>query len=307
MKYVFAWMVCLLLITTIFLFPTNYAVISTGEFISVTEVLQPQLSQANISIPTVNIYTQNNKQINANTLNAFIAKIHPDQTLTPINDLISQEQNLQRLLSQEEFAADIIPFVVALNTVNQPFWLRGEGVIALADHKQTGLQRNDLILGANGKAIHTLDELVQREYIDKRLAMVVLRGQEQLVISDVDISDAPLTTYNPTLHTNIAVNLKAQREYVGRSADLAIALYMHELITGKHSTCSVAATGTLQPDGTINEVLEIDTKIRTASTHKADYIIIPKGNNSSQETHEIPVFQAATFTQALEILHEQQC
>ena len=306
MKYAVIFLLCLALISAVFLLPTGYVVVSEGEFISVTQVLQPQLPNANIFIPTVYVYTQKNHQIKANTLNALVATMHPQQTLTLHEDFLSQEQDVQRILSQEEFAADIIPFIVALNKHNQPFWLRGEGVIALADHQLTGLKRNDLILGANGKAIYTLNELLQREYLDEQLTLVVLREEQQLVIADADITNAPLTTYNPTLHTNIAVNLQAQRAYVGRSADLAIALYMHELITAEHTTCNVAATGTLQPDGTINEVLEIETKIRTASNHQANYIIIPRANNH-QETHEIPVYRASTYQEAINILQEQEC
>lgn len=233
------------------------------------------------------------------------ARLNPEEKITSTKKYRAQASYYE-ILAQEESQARIIPLVVALNQVNQSYWIDGEGVYVLRAQNSSRLQEADIIVAANGQAVHNLQELTRIDYLEEELNLILLRDNKQETIRDADIQQEIFVTHNPTLHSSTLLQISDNRPYMGRSADLSTALSAYEILTDPLTNCTVAATGTLEPDGDINEVLQVHTKIMRSQ--ELDAILIPQKNYEElDQTYEHTIIPVQNFQQAIQEIRAITC
>lgn len=303
------------IIAALYFLPTGYVVTTPGNLYPAASLLDPETKDSSILIATQ--YTRGRiitwpgvSPVDANAFMVATAVVLPSDALTPTSRLLGNEtRTLGELLSQTELEAGIVPIVVALRAVDQPFWITGDGVRVLQDHP-SGLRRGDIIVGANGRGVSRIEELEQRRYLDGRAAIIVWRDGAQFALRDPDLDDALLATNNPVLRTSTPLSVRRPLPFFGRSADLGLALQAYTLVAEPLAPgCTVAATGTLRPDGTVDAVLEAHSKLYTARGSDVDVFLIPEANRDDFDAADWPftVRTVSSFREAVEILSGMEC
>jgi len=177
------------------------------------------------------------------------------------------------------------------------------------------LERNDVIVGIDGRAVSTSGDAVAA--IRARAPGDTIRMQTRRNGGPPTEVEAVLGRSDegkPLLGVRLSTKIKLPFEItidsgrvVGPSAGLAYALELLDLLTPGELTggSSVAATGELQPDGTVGAIGGVAQKTVTVRRAGAKVFLVPKANEAEARAHagsHLQVLGVGSFAEAIQAL-----
>ncbi|MGZ8697452.1 MAG: PDZ domain-containing protein [Gaiellaceae bacterium] len=262
----------------------------------------------------------------ASLLESLVSFVRPDGS-----DMIDRTQIVQPGISdQERVKLDLatmkvsqeVASVVALRQLGYRVPIRNGGIRVVAvtkgSHAAGVLQAGDVIVAANGKPVRTRTDLAAVSAHLKpgdKVKIVVRRGGKKLTFSIRTIADSqepkraiigvlPIQALSVHLPFPIKFNL---RKVGGPSAGLAFAL---ELLEKKGRDVDhgykVAATGEIQPDGSVTRIGGIKQKTIGARKSHVDVFLVPVDGDNARDAkryaRELRIIPVKSFQQALQAL-----
>ncbi len=163
-------------------------------------------------------------------------------------------------------------------------------IITLFEGMGSALKVQDQVLSVDNHTFDTVDGY--RDYLQTKnendiVDVKIIRNKKEKVVKAklyknedrivLGVGLMYVTEYN----TNPKVNIKFKRDESGSSGGLITTLEIYNQLTKKDLTkgYKIAGTGTIEQDGTIGEIGGIQYKVLGASKDKADYFLVPAGDN----------------------------
>jgi PDZ domain-containing protein len=210
---------------------------------------------------------------------------------------------------------------VALRALGYKVAIRQNGVRVALVYRRTNangrLRPGDVIVAADGKPVRSIADLhaiIARHRVGDVVPIVFLRNGVRHSVRIKTTAD-PLDPKRaiigigpqPAIQLRTPFKIKFDLGNVGGpSAGLAFALQILEAsgrdVDHGHK---VAATGTINPDGSVGEVGGIKQKVIGAESPKLDVFLVPAGDNyreARKYAHGLRVIPVKTFQQALHTL-----
>lgn len=163
-------------------------------------------------------------------------------------------------------------------------------VITTFKEYNTPLKVQDEILSIDGHTYKTVEEYksyMQTKTTNDELEVRVRRkNKEQIIKTKLHDSNGTLVLgvalqYVKKYDETPKVDIEFKPSESGPSGGLITTLEIYNQLTKKDLTngLKIAGTGTIEPDGTIGEIGGVEHKILGAEQDKADYFLVPSGNN----------------------------
>ncbi len=191
-------------------------------------------------------------------------------------------------------------------------------IYVTAVDKDSVLKAKDQILSIDGKKPNTIKEcqdLLSTYKKNDTVSVEVKRGKSKKVI-DVTLKELDgrpilgvlLESY-ATYKTEPEVEFKFKSYESGPSAGLVTTLEIYNQLTKKDLTKSlkIAGTGTIEEDGSIGEIGGVEFKIKGAVKNKMDIFLVPAGDNykeakkvAKSENLKIKIISVKNIEDALE-------
>ena len=246
------------------------------------------------------------------------ADLYPASAINPpgVNDQRRRTLDLQDMKLSQQVAA-----AVALKAAGKKVVLRPVGVriVAVELHAPATnkLEPDDVIVAVDGKRVRDPRELLavmMKHKIGDTVKFTVHRGNQTLVESLKTVSShepkprpiigvIPETAYD--IHLPISVRINAG-QVGGPSAGFAFALdVLEELGRDVAHGNKIAATGEINPDGSIGPIGGIKQKTIGAREAHVDAFVVPAGDNARQArkyADGLRIIPVETFPQALRAL-----
>jgi Lon-like protease len=210
---------------------------------------------------------------------------------------------------------------VALRALGYPVRIQQEGVrVALVfgqTHAAGKLQPGDVIVAADGKPVRTsldLHKILARYKVGRVVSLTFVRDGKRHHVKVATSADPFDNTRaivgfqpQPALHLRAPFRVKFDLAGVGGpSAGLAFALQiLEERGRNVDHGYKVAATGVINPDGTVGEIGGVKQKTFGARQAHVDVFLVPAGDNyreASRYAHGLRLIPVKTFQQALRAL-----
>jgi PDZ domain-containing protein len=262
----------------------------------------------------------------ASLLESFVSIVRPegsdliDRTQIRQPGISEQERNQLDLASMK--VSQEVASVVALRQLGYRVPIRPDGVRVVAvtagSHAAGVVRPADVIVAANGKPVRTRTDLAAvsgRLKPGETIKIVVQRGAKKLTFSIRTIADSqdpkraiigvlPIQALHVQLPFPIKFNL---HKVGGPSAGLAFAL---ELMEKKGRDVDhgykIAATGEIQPDGSVTQIGGIKQKTIGARKSHVDVFLVPvdgdNARNAKRYAHGLRIIPVKSFQQALQAL-----
>jgi PDZ domain-containing protein len=247
------------------------------------------------------------------------ADLYPANAVDPpgVNDQLRRQLDLQDMKLSQQVAA-----AVALRAAGKKVVMRSVGVRVTAVGPGLPafgkLEPDDVIVGVDGRPVHTVSDLLARmgaHPIGHVVALTIRRGTQTLVEKMKTVGAGtgedrrPIVGIAPEqaldIHLPLAVRIDAG-SVGGPSAGVAFALdVMEELGRDVLHGQKVAATGEINADGTIGPIGGIKQKTIGAREAHVDAFLVPAGENAreaSKYAHGLRIIPVDTFPQALRAL-----
>jgi PDZ domain-containing protein len=246
------------------------------------------------------------------------ASLVPATSLVPpgTNDRAMEQAQLREMTRSQQIAA-----AVALRQLGYHVVARPNGVIVdtvFADTHAVGkLIPTDVIVSVDGKPVRTvagLHEVLGRLKIGAVVRLGVQRGNRRILVSvrtvaSPDRVPRPIVGFLPDQSVDIQLPISVHidvRGVGGPSAGLAFALQvMEELGRNVDRGYRVAATGQIEPDGSVTAIGGVKQKTFGVREAKADVFLVPAGDNATEAkryAHGLRIVPVKTFQQALHAL-----
>jgi PDZ domain-containing protein len=233
---------------------------------------------------------------------------------------VSDQQRLQAdrfdmTLSQQVASA------VALRALGYNVRIESRGVrVALVygqTHAAGKLKPGDVIVGADGKRVRTtfdLHEILDRHKVGDVVPLAFVRSgklHHVRIETSADPSDSTRAIVGfapqPALQLKTPFKIKFDLGDVGGpSAGLAFALQiLEERGVDVDHGYKVAATGLINPDGSVGEIGGVEQKTFGARQAHVDVFLVPAGDNyreARKYAHGLRIIPVKTFQQALHVL-----
>lgn len=260
----------------------------------------------------------------ASLLEAAFPGLHTGASLVPGSDIVppgvsdaqQQQADLRQMAMSQKIAA-----AVALRTLGYKVTANATGV--MVDGVATGsdaagkLLQTDVIVSLNGSRVRTVAQLhaaLGRLKVGDVARVGVRRGNRLLTV-DVRTTSTRAAPHFPALgifveqatsiHLPISVRIDAGN-VGGPSAGLPFALeVLAELGRNVDRGYRVAATGQLEPDGTVVPIGGVEQKTYGARMAKVDLFLVPAGDNyrtARRYAHGLRIVPVHSFQQALHAL-----
>lgn len=193
-------------------------------------------------------------------------------------------------------------------------------IVTLADYKNT-LEIGDQILMIDGKTFDGLDEcqkIIEQVDTDKVSVKVLRHGKEVDLVCNLyqennkKILGVALQALN-TYQTDPKVSFDFEHNESGPSAGLITTLSIYDQLTKSDLThhLAIAGTGTIEADGSIGSIGEVEYKLLGAVDADADLFLVPAGENyrdcmrlKEKENLDIKLISVATIEEAIEKLEK---
>lgn len=232
-------------------------------------------------------------QRDATPFGLLLAAAVEDQKVIARRDLLGGvrrdlyfERQRQVFLSSTERA-----MVVALKAAGLPVELRGSGVVVVEIVPESPaegvLRAGDVITRVNGEPVRTDAALIDTIDGTARLRLEVLRDGRtfsetvQPQVREIDGQRRPLigvriTTHEPEVELPLSVDVASGR-VGGPSAGLMISLAVYDLVddTDLAAGRRIAGTGTLDLDGRVGRIDNIELKVPAALAQGAQVFVVP--------------------------------
>jgi Lon-like protease len=247
------------------------------------------------------------------------ADLYPAQAVDPpgVNQRLRRTLDLQDMRRSQQIAA-----AVALRAAGKKVVLRGVGArIAFVQQGLPAfgkLEPGDVVVAIDGRPVHTLHDVFVRmtsHRIGDVVAFSVRRDKQSLlermktIGAGTGASRRPIVgvSLEPALdiHLPLAVSIDAGN-VGGPSAGLAFTLeVLEELGRDVVHGHRIAATGEINPDGSIGPVGGLKQKTIGAREAHVDAFLVPAGDNASEARKHaagLRIIPVKTFPQALRSL-----
>ena len=246
------------------------------------------------------------------------ASIVPAAALVPpgTNDRAMEQAQLREMTRSQQIAA-----AVALRELGYHVVARPNGVIVdtvFADTHAAGkLIPTDVIISVDGKPVRTvaaLHQALSRLKIGAVVRLGVRRGDRRIIVNvrtvaSPDRTPRAIVGFVPDQSVDIRLPIKVHidvRGVGGPSAGLAFALQvMEELGRKVDRGYRVAATGQIEPDGSVTSIGGVKQKTFGVREAKADVFLVPAGDNATEAkryAHGLRIVPVKSFQQALHAL-----
>ncbi len=203
------------------------------------------------------------------------------------------------------FDADLVTEVVVVDVVQGG---PSDGVLEIGD----------VITHVEGRPIRAAEELqsaVQAQRVGDTLTVTVAAGGQQaeraVRLGAVEGFDGPrlgvaIHTAVDELRLPFEIRLTGNTRIGGPSAGLMIGLTVYDLLADEDLVGGrvVVGTGTLDADGSVGAVGGVPEKIRAASTHGADVILVPAAQLEQARSvpTDIPIVGVSSLDEAIDAL-----
>jgi PDZ domain-containing protein len=246
------------------------------------------------------------------------ASLVPAVSLVPpgTNDRAMEQAQLREMSRSQQIAA-----AVALRQLGYHVVARPNGVIVdtvFADTHAVGkLIPTDVIVSVNGTPVRTvagLRRLLGRVKIGAVVRLGVRRGSRRIVVhvqtvASPDRIPRPIVGFLPDQSVAISLPIRVHIDVSGvggPSAGLAFALQvMEELGRNVDRGYRIAATGQIEPDGTVTSIGGVKQKTFGVREANVDVFLVPAGDNAKEAkryAHGLRIVPVKTFQQALHAL-----
>lgn len=320
-KYEYKYLMCLFLILMICFIPVNYYIIVGGgisDISSRVEVVNGYKSKGSLNISYVS-------ELSGSAATYALSYILPGAKRVSIEDYkytdteSEEDINFRNTFDLEQ--ANSIATVVAYEKANKDITITGEHTYVIAvspSTKDCTLKVGDEVLEINGTKI---DNKKYSDYLnsldlsagDKVKFKIIRNGKEQEVETPLYNLDGRLVVgilmdYIKDFKTNPKVNIKFNDRESGPSGGLMTTLSIYNQLVKKDITkgLKIAGTGTIDYDGNIGPIGEIEYKLMGAVKGGADVFIAPTGKNykaavkeAKKEHYKIKIIEAVNFDDVL--------
>ncbi len=246
------------------------------------------------------------------------ADLVPEQALVPPGSNFGERrrQNLQQMDRSQQIAA-----AVALRELGYEIEAEPEGALVVGvagDAPAAGkIEPTDVILGVDGKAVSTPDDL--RRLIGTRKpgekVRLRVRRDDATQVIEVGTIASPAEAGRPIVgiqveqFADIELPIDVEIDLAGvggPSAGLAFALdIVEELRGGVDRGLEVAATGEIELDGDVLPIGGVKQKVIGARRTGADVFLVPAGDNAAEARRhagDLRIIPVESFGQALRAL-----
>ena len=194
-------------------------------------------------------------------------------------------------------------------------------VIVTLDGYDNPLEVGDEIVKVNGKECASLED-VQEELLKvqgSEVSITVIRDGEEQVLTcklyeeeDRKLLGVALQVVS-TYDVDPDVEFHFEANESGPSAGLITTLSIYDQLTKKDLTkkLNIAGTGTIEADGSIGEIGEVEYKLLGAVRGGADVFLVPAGDNyktckkvAKEDNLDIEIIPVKTIEEAIEKLEE---
>ena len=239
---------------------------------------------------------------------------HEDITPPGITDKERIEADRQAMKLSQQIAS-----AVALRELGYKVQIKLDGVrvaqVATTSDAKGKLEPGDVILAVDGKRVYTTSQLrdvVRRHRVGEVLHVGVRRDGRRLELEIRTTRDQPsgrpilgiLAEVSPALAVHLPVKIKFNLGNVGGpSAGLAFALQiLEERGRNIDHGYRVAATGVIEPDGSVGAIGGVKQKTIGARKAHVDVFLVPAGDNYREATKYadgLRIIPVKSFQQAL--------
>lgn len=289
-KHNYKFIILMIFIIFMFYYETPYIIYKSGGTINLdkrVEIDKEYTQKGSISMS----YVTAMKGSPAFVLLSFVM---PDWDLNRISDVSSIGSYDETLEVGKEYLSEGIDnaIISAFNESNYKINIIKENikVIYLSDKADTDLKVGDILLKIDDKDIDNFKKV--REYInslkenDEVKILVKNKGKEYIrsarIYQDEDntlkIGVAFHTTYEYETEIPVKVNMKNNES--GSSGGLMMSLAIYNALTEEDITkgLKIVGTGSINADGTVDEIGGVKYKVLAASKAKADVFFCPENN-----------------------------
>lgn len=290
-KEEYKFIICLLLLFIIFVYPLNYYIIiggGTSDVSSRIKVEDNYNSKGSFNISYV-------EELKGTVITYLLSYIIPSWEREDAN---LYKYDKKESIEDIEFRSDLDLTYSNSNATYWAYTLASKDikktdskiyVIAVFEKFKTDLKIGDQILSINGNTYDSVDEykeymqtLNENDYVnvkilrnnkEKEIKSKLYKYQDKLILG---IGLQLVNEYE----TDPKVNIKFKGEESGPSGGLITALEIYNQLTKKDLTkgLKIAGTGTIELDGTIGEIGGVEYKLLGASHDNTDVFLVPEGN-----------------------------
>lgn len=185
------------------------------------------------------------------------------------------------------------------------------------------LQPGDIIIGLDGKEVHTsnhLVELLREKSVGEKVQVNIKREKEikTFEVTTTGLEDFPqvpalgiiISPVTPRFEFPVAIKIKTEN-IIGPSAGGMFALEILNQLTEENLTGGrrIAGTGTISLTGRLGEIGGVKQKVVTAERHGASIFFCPAGNydQALESADKIQVVAAETIFDILHFLGWENC
>ena len=218
----------------------------------------------------------------------------PDWDLMPLSDITTEDNYEDVLEKGKEYLNEGIDnaIIAAFNEAGYGINIKNtiNKVMYISEKANTDVLVDDIVLSINNKELETLDDI--KEYIntlkenDEVKLKIINNNKEYVryakVYKDTDNTLKMGLAFNTTYdyETEIPVTVKMKDNESGSSGGLMMSLAIYNALTEKDITkgLNIVGTGSINSDGTVEEIGGVKYKVLGASKNKADIFLVPKEN-----------------------------
>lgn len=224
----------------------------------------------------------------------LLSYVIPDWDLMPLSDITTEDNYEDVLEKGKEYLNEGIDnaIIAAFNEAGYGINIKNtiNKVMYISEKANTDVLVDDIVLSINNKELETLDDI--KEYInslkenDEVKLKVINNNKEYVryakVYKDTDntlkMGLAFKTTYD--YETEIPVTVKMKDNESGSSGGLMMSLAIYNALIEEDITkgLNIVGTGSINSDGTVEEIGGVKYKVLGASKNKADIFLVPKEN-----------------------------
>ncbi len=316
----------LIIVALLYLIPTNLYIIAPGTPVPVAKYVTSNVSDPNtgtflltpVTIFERSVTLPSTPTVDANPIMLVRALLTPNAQIRPLDEVVgpnvSAEQYSQHV-SASDAHSTLISLIAALRAANESYTLEGDGVAVAGltpNSSAIGLEKGDIIVGIDGIATDTVDQLVVMMRLLPRNGNVTLevKRDNHLLNVTTPILNGSLGLVGGTLHErvknkdNISITLGA---FHGSSGDLLLALDAYSRLTGTDLTRNrtVSGTGTLLANGSVVPVDGAGLKAYAASRKGVQVFFVPEQNMADVDASRYPdmrIIPVKTLTEAIDAL-----
>lgn len=320
----FKFLVLLLFVYIICVFPVNYYIIIGGgisDIDSRVEVFNEYKSKGSFNISYVT-------EIRGRLGPYLLSYVIPDWERVSANDYKYDEsesfEDIQFRSDLDLDSANDNAIMWAYKLASKDFLVTDTKIFVTTISKEfkNPFKVQDEILNINGKSydsIASYQEYLQTLSKDDMVSVLVLRNNKEVSL------DAKLYSYGDRLilgiglgtdkdyKTDPKIKIKFKEDESGPSGGLITTLSIYDKLVKKDITKSlkIAGTGTIEEDGSIGEIGGVKYKLLGAIKDEADVFLVPKGENYDtcmevleNKNSSIKVIGVSTIEEAIKVLEE---